>query len=272
MVYRKNFVAVIKVDGKVLRERDDNTVYLPFGKEFSVSLKNLDSRKALAKISIGGTEAGELIVHPNRPAELERFIEDSLEKGHKFRFIQKTQEISDYRGDRLDDGLVRIEYQFEQTLPQQTITWSPPVVREHHHFYHHEYLYPFSQPWEPVYGTITCNDRGRGSCCGNITVQSNNVSMASGVSGFQANYYAAPNPDEGITVKGSESQQRFVYDNIGLLEEPSQVIVLRLRGYQPNQAQVSQPLTIQTKLICPTCGHTAKSSAKFCSNCSTALV
>ena len=46
--------------------------------------------------------------------DLERFVEGySMSSGPKFKFIEKTQEISDFRGDKAEDGLIRIEFQFE---------------------------------------------------------------------------------------------------------------------------------------------------------------
>jgi len=57
MVYSKKFVAVIKCNGKILRETSkDNDVILPFGAEYSILLKNLDHRRAVAEVSIDGVD------------------------------------------------------------------------------------------------------------------------------------------------------------------------------------------------------------------------
>ena len=41
MMYHKKLVASIRTNGKILREFKD-TVYLPFGSEYSILLKNLN--------------------------------------------------------------------------------------------------------------------------------------------------------------------------------------------------------------------------------------
>ena len=64
MVYQDKFVVSVKVNGKVLREHDKDHVYLPFGSEYSILLKNLESRKALVTINIDGKNAlGLSLIH-----------------------------------------------------------------------------------------------------------------------------------------------------------------------------------------------------------------
>lgn len=124
MVYKENFVVAIKSNGKILREFGD-TVYLPFGSEYSVLLKNLNSVSAVADIDIDGTNAGRgIIIRSNSSSELKGFLEGCTVK-NKFKFIQKTDEISDYRGDRVDDGIVRVEYKFEKKY--EPVTWYYPL-------------------------------------------------------------------------------------------------------------------------------------------------
>jgi len=115
MVYNEKLVAVIKCNGRVLREETD-VVTLSFNSEYSILIKNLDSRKAVVKVSIDGQDVlsgNSLVIEPNREIELEGFMNGSIAK-NRFKFIQKTKEISDFRGDRVDDGIIRIEYWFEK--------------------------------------------------------------------------------------------------------------------------------------------------------------
>jgi hypothetical protein len=129
MVHRENFVVAIKNNGKILREILSNTVYLPFGSEYSVLLKNLNSVSAVVDVDIDGVNAAKgIIIRPNSNLELEGFLEGFAVR-NRFKFIEKTQEISDYRGDRIDDGIVRVEYRFEkkyQPFSHNDIIW--------HHF------------------------------------------------------------------------------------------------------------------------------------------
>ncbi len=54
MVYHNQLIAVIKANGKILRELSNNTFKLPFNTEYSIKFKNLNSRDALIKVSIDG--------------------------------------------------------------------------------------------------------------------------------------------------------------------------------------------------------------------------
>jgi len=76
-MYNNKFVASIKCCGKILRE-DGETVYLPFGSEYSILLKNLETRTAAARIAIDGEDVLDehmLLVPPYETVELEGFCQ-----------------------------------------------------------------------------------------------------------------------------------------------------------------------------------------------------
>jgi len=50
MVYQQKLVAAIKYNGKILRELDNNTVYLPFLAEYQIIVKNLETRDVSCRI------------------------------------------------------------------------------------------------------------------------------------------------------------------------------------------------------------------------------
>lgn len=257
MMYRERFVAVVKCDGKILREQGDS-VFLPFGSEYSLLFKNLESRKALVKVSIDGSDVlnGRALLLPaNSEIELERFVDGDMRRGNRFKFIQKTQQIVDHRGDRVDDGLIRVEFQFE--------LYKPVTVYENYYLW--PMLYPLPQQpttykfWcgsnTPIYSSSSgAPTSDKMNLTYNINVQYSNISQ-----------------DEGITVKGSESNQSFEYGLIGQLEPNSNVIIIRLRGIKDSGLKIDEPITVQTKLICPTCGKKASSNSKYCSRCGTFL-
>lgn len=251
--YKQKLVGVVKVNGRILRE-DNDVVYLPFGSEYSILLKNLESRRSLVKIFIDGQEVtkGGLVLNPNSNVELERFIDD-LNTGNKFKFIQKTEKIVEHRGDKIDDGMIRIEYRFEK--------FKPITIGEHHlntRYYDYE---PIGSYW-PMYGSANPFIRGfsgLGSCEGNSS-----VAMAT------PTYSCNINSNEGITVKGSESNQSFNYVNMNEMEENSFVIVLRLKGYN-GEKEVEKPFIVQDKLECSSCGTKSKSNIKYCPECGTFL-
>ena len=76
--------------------------------------------------------------------------------------------------------------------------------------------------------------------------------------------------DAGITVAGGESNQKFVAGAWFPTVEPSEVIIIRLRG-EIGDKPVTQAVTVEHKPTCSTCGRTNKAANKFCSNCGTAL-
>lgn len=118
MPFKNNFVVAIKVNNNILREIEDK-VYLPFNSEFSILLKNLNSVKANVNIWIDGTlvtERWPLTINANSSFELERYIKNgNLEQGNRFKFIQKTDSIEEYRESKIDDGLIRIEFSFAKS-------------------------------------------------------------------------------------------------------------------------------------------------------------
>ena len=282
MTHGNNFIAVIKSSNAILREHD-SVVTLPFGSEYSILLKNLNSHKVTVNISIDGQDVlngKNLVIDGNSDVDIKGFLSgDTIT--NKFKFIQKTQDIVKHRGDKIDDGVVRIEYTFEKEKPEvvETIT------------YHHDYckwgswlIYPHIPSHYP-YATYTCSKHtipcgdsidtfggsGQsthdGSACsivndGQTTL--NSCNMSAGMPQISE--------DEGITVHGSQMHQQLNTTSIGELEEQSNIITLLLRGIDSKGAQVEKPIEVKTKLECPTCSRKNKSNNKYCSNCGTCLI
>jgi len=286
MTFKERFVFVVKSQGRILRERDGG-VEIPFGTNYSLLLKNLESRKALVDVQIDGKSIGKrLIIEPNTTIELERFLED-LNQGNKFRFIQKTKEVIEHRGDRIDDGIVRVEVWFEQKVTTQVVNitpiYHPPICPWCHHYpctcWHYHWQYPYYTPACGVSVTFTTS----GGACGGVT-NGNAVNCSAGNSsisnsgGYNVDFTSTlgnvspePNKDEGITVKGEISNQQFRHGDIGALEDTSTVLILKLRGYKGDNTVVSEPLTVKDSLICSTCGRSSKSDQKYCGTCGTFL-
>jgi len=240
MMYNNNFVVVVKHKGKVLRESNNGIVRLPFGSDYTILLKNKDSRKAVADVEIDGEDmATGVIVPGNDSVELKGSLNGLKVRNH-FRFIKKTREISNHRGDRPDDGLVRVEYRFEQ--------------------------YDIVKPL-PIRQFKKRSDRTDISW---VYTDSNTSGGHSG-SAVMDCYYSA---SDGITVPGAETRQNFEYGHTKTLEYQSHVIVLQLRGTVKKRKQVrkvKKAITVKTRLQCQTCGRKSRSSLKFCGNCGTYL-
>jgi hypothetical protein len=257
MTYKDRFVAEIKSDGKILRIKDD-TVYLPFGSEYSLLLKNLNTQRVSVKIEIDGQDVLDnqsLIINPTETTELMGFLRGATAT-NRFKFIQKTKQIQEYRGDRIDDGLVRVEFAFEKPWEP----WIVNTIKEVHHYYNPPFTYTYHQT--PDWSYISNQSSGdMRSFPGEVTAYNCSVDNLG---------IGEPQQDEGITVKGQQIKQNFRYASIGNLEDP-EVIIIRLRGAISHGVRVSEPITIQTKLTCSSCGTKSKSSAKYCHNCGTFL-
>lgn len=310
MVYQEKFVAVIKVGGKVLREQGD-LVTLPFGCEYEILLKNLDSRKAVVDISVDGQDVlngSQLIVYPNSEFSLQGFLQGNHVK-NKFKFIQKTKEISDHRGDRIDDGIVRVQYTFEEKPEVKKVIVEHEVKCYRNHYpsslncwncincytcvmspyYKPIYNHPYQPPIRYGYNTIgssvghamtsttTTGGSSRGVSNGqdwsseeSIRSQpfGNNISHCYNV---QTNSMI-PDQDEGITVKGSFTNQQFTYGWVGKLEENSHVIILRLKGTNSKGEDVQEPVLTNKKITCPICGYRNSSSNQYCGKCGSCIV
>jgi len=250
-MYKNNFICAIKHNGRVLREVGEE-VCLPFGSQYLILLKNKDSRKVLVNIEVDGENVlsdNSLIVDGYTSQEIKGFMRN-MSVTNRFKFIKKTKEISDYRGDRIDDGIVSVRYRFERRKPKPIIIprdeWWP------------KYPYPRPSP-EPRY---------------DVTYTSCSMASSSSIRGLadSAKCIQEPLSDEGITVKGSKITQNYQYGDIDELECNTHVITLKLKGkIKQNKKIVTKPLTVKTKLQCSTCGRRSKSSATFCSNCGTYL-
>lgn len=231
-MYKDNFVVAVKCNDNILREHG-STVYLPFNTNYSILLKNKDSRKALVTIEIDGEDVLNhhgLIMSGNDSHELKGFMRD-MNLTNRFKFINKTKEIQDYRGDKIDDGLLRVTYNFV----------APPVKS-----YEPKYLFSY----------------------GDCRIKGDTVYRAGAVSCCSS----APAIDEGITVKGESISQSYNYGNIGNLSSEKHVIILQLKGRTKiKKTTVKKPLTVVNKIRCETCGRKNKSSNKFCYNCGTCL-
>jgi hypothetical protein len=273
VVYSPNkVVACLKVDGKILRE-DKNVVTLPFGSEYNIFIKNLNATRIKVKVTVDGTDATEgtwLVVDPNSDLNLERFIRaGNMDKGNRFKFIERTAEIEEHRGIKADDGLIRIEYQVEKPKPVVI------EVEEHHH-HHDHWERPYPRPWRGSPWTLSKSTDSRSrrpSASGSAQRKSlgGPVSSSSvrGMGYGDQTMDSLSLNDTGITVPGSESNQKFHWTE-GFETGPSEVIVLQLRGVLAGK-MATKAVTVETKLHCITCGKSSKSSEKFCGQCGTAL-
>ena len=287
-MYNQKMAVAIKSNGQVLREYGDK-VYLKFGSEYSFLIKNLHTTRALINIFIDGDDVvpGGLVVNAGKEIDLERYIKnDNLKEGNRFKFIERTEGIEQHRGVKLEDGLVRIEFQFE--APPVKISSLPQWQRDS--LMSQLQNTPISGSAEfgvttPLSGSndfkLTASGSagyygtsiGGSNLTRGISSAVNNVSLASAQSMVTPASFSAPTyNDAGITVAGSKSTQSFSTTFMGAMDPEKHSIVLKLLGETPDNKPVLTPVTVKAKPKCTTCGHTNKATAQFCNKCGTALV
>lgn len=303
MMYNNKLVASLKANGKILREFKD-TVYIPFGSEYSFLIKNLNTTRAVVNIFIDGEDVveGGLVVNAGQEVDLERYVKHgNLKAGNKFKFIERSGAVEEHRGIKLEDGLVRVEFQFER--PPMRVIDLPDWQKK--------------QIWDGIkYGTINASGstgaseyprttdkfsvQGAGSANASTTSIningmlrgvdfSNGESVKAQASAAINNYCVQNNisasvgeihdgiatmdsyNDVGITVPGSKSTQSFTTVSMGQMEPEKHSIVLKLLGETPDNKPVLKPVTVKAKPKCVTCGKQNKATAKFCAECGTAL-
>jgi hypothetical protein len=274
MMYSQKMVAAIKVDGRILRENKE-VVMLPFGSEYNILLKNMNTVRALVNIFIDGddiTGGIGLIVYANSHLELERSIrKGNFEKGNRFRFIERTEQIEEHRGIGVEDGLIRIEYKFEK----------PPTIYNYNCNY-----WPIQHTYStPIYQTQWYNSNTVLSGATGIVRNTNTASYGTGQAQISAGIPSMSSikamsclcnslsncvSETGITVPGSESTQKFRQGGWFNTEDQNNIMILRLVG-ECNGSVISRPITVDRKPICVTCGKVNPSRFSFCSQCGTAL-
>ena len=295
-MYNQKLVASLKANGKILREFKD-TVYCPFGAEYSILLKNLNTVRAIVHVYIDGESMipDGLVLNAGQEVDLERSIKNgNLNEGNRFKFIERTGRVEQHRGVKLEDGIIRIEYQFEMPRPVINIA--------------DKFRYTgiggsstgdyYNQPWYSTTATNTglsggTSDRFTLTASGSIS-QMNVGGVLRGVDyskgeATKAAASAAINSvvpqagelhdgiatmdwnDAGITVPGSKSEQKFQTTYMNALDPQKYSIVLKILGETPDNEPVRKPITTKHKPKCVTCGKQNKATAKFCTECGTAL-
>lgn len=259
-MFKNNFVMAIKANGKILREFD-NITYLPFGTEYSIILKNLSDKRAKVKITIDGDDVigSHLIINKKSDIEVKRFVRNgNLEQGNSFKFIEKTEKIEKYRGNKIDDGIISVEVEFEKencVEPKPIPYWEPskpwksPSVKPSHPWYYDDNFLEFL-------------NSGTG---GTRPTYQNSMNYSSGI------LRSVSNNIEGITAPGSINDQKFISvpDIIG--DGKKFTLSLQLRGETKNGENIKKEVSVKKLIRCSICGTYIKQTAKFCHECGSSV-
>lgn len=266
MYSNKIAVALKSANGKILREFGE-TVYVPFGEEYSVFVKNLNNVRALISISIDGKDIGDgtkFIVESNSSLNIERFLkEGNMNAGNRLKFIERNAAVENHRGIGVEDGIVRVECWFEKIMPVYKPT--PAWIYGDDELFRNYKVGSSNDPniykSNVTYSTSEIKTGGlktRGISGSSMTLNS--------VGTIQSSVN-----DAGITVEGSISKQQFTTGAWFPTESTSHVIVLKMLGQTADNTKVKTAVTTRAKPTCKTCGRLNKNSASFCSHCGTAL-
>ena len=245
-MYSEKFVVAIKCDGKILRE-DGDSVFMPFGKQFTVLLKNLNTLDAQVKVEIDGElVAANVFLRGNTSVEFDGYqLGDKT--GRCFKFIKTTEQIQAHRGTRIDDGLIRVEYDFAREpiqYPVQQFQYYPQGI------FYPQRINTFIDK-HPVPLPIWCS----------------NAATAATVSQVQNQTLSAN--AIGITVPGSETKLEPVTTKTVSVQNAPKAIILRMVG-EVNAKHIEKPKLVVERKKCPICG-TVNKNAKFCRSCGTGI-
>jgi hypothetical protein len=167
----------------------------------------------------------------------------------------------------MEDGLIRVEYQFEKIFKRQDgIQWNHTLIGGH----------DYSPTW--AVNNSVLRSRGHvheGVACSDLSYSATSMAVGSAtlnVSAAAQSFNAAPQTETGITVAGSKSEQKFNTVSSFTCEPEKNNIILKLLGETEDNKAIREPITVKAKPKCTTCGHTNKASSRFCSECGTALV
>ena len=250
-MYKSNFVVSIKSGGKFFKENEDN-INIPFNSEYSIYLKNLESRDAVVNVSIDGKDVLDgkrLIVRANSVLELEGFMDGQIAK-NKFKFIKRSKEIEEFRGVTPEDGIISVTFDFEKrkTEYQPYVTYFPDWR-----------WYP-TQPyrWTTTTGTYVPSD---------TPVSFTNIVQSR--KGSSVSVMSMNSVSEGISVPGNDISQNFGLGYVGNLENNPTTISFKLFGFDSNEEK--QVVFSKDKIQCKTCGLENKNNNRFCSRCGTRL-
>jgi len=257
MVYSEKFVAVVVCNNHIVREIRENgndIVRMPFGTDYSLRFKNQHTTNAIVNVEIDGQDVldgDQIIIEPNSTGDLLGFMKNRSVH-NAFRFIKKTQQIAQHRGDFIDDGSIRISWQYEKPI----------------------YTYHYS----PLRGRKKSSIRGWDNECFTRGVSGSSINPQSRSLCDSSSYGAAACDDdylcdseEGITVSGKDTHQGFYKVAVGPLEPQIHSIVLHLLGQDNNGQNYIRPKLTKTRVTCPTCGKRSRSNILYCGGCGTNL-
>ena len=256
MAYDRQFVLSIIHNGSPVREINGK-VTLPFNSEYKIRLKNKHTYlRAKARVWVDGRKAsnlGDFILNPGEKLDLERFLDESMVSGNRFQFVplsdSRVNDPSDY-----ENGIIKVEF-FREIDKNNTITIDPSIIP----------TTPIKPgPWDtgsgPYYWNDTNTTTGNWSNRTKVSYTSNPIPTTNVVNTCVS--------QDGATVEGSHSNQRFVEGSHFQTEISPITLRLKLQGPKTRRRTTNTDSQEPTKArFCSQCGSRRMRGAKFCHRC-----
>jgi hypothetical protein len=259
-MYNNKFVLSIIQDGHPVKEtgnRWEKEIAIPFDSEYKIRLKNKNDRSCTARVFIDGkkvSQLGDVIVTAGGTIDLERYIDRSLKKGKRFKFVPANHpDVDDPTSS--SNGIIKVEFRKAKQLngikidcDWRDFDWTPPYKEDND-------------------GPRAFGDGGFVGDPANDTVTysaSNNMSkgtMKCSSGGWEIMNSRKSFVSDGATVEGSKSNQQFSYSS---LEVESYVTTLRLKMVGVGKRDVVRNSVYK---YCSKCGNKVKRVDKYCSEC-----
>jgi hypothetical protein len=251
IMYRDKFVLSIIHDGHPVKETGrlgNKEVALPFGSEYKIRLKNKNNRSCTARVFIDGkkvSQLGDIIISAGGSVDLERYIDSSLDKGKRFKFVSVDHpDVDDPTSS--SNGIIKVE--FKKAKHDNGIKIKPDI-------------FIYDNPWTPPDYNYKEDNYGPRWVYDGSPVNS-------GGSSISASFYSSSNLSKGearccslgATIEGSQSHQQFTYSALEV-EDESVTLTLKIVGIR------------NTKLVdtrykyCTRCGQKLRHIDKYCSAC-----
>jgi len=267
MAYQNDFVLCVLHSGSPVREINGK-VTLPFNSEYKIRLKNKHSYlRAKARVWVDGRKAsnlGDFILKPGETLDLERFLDESMISGRRFKFVP----LSDSRvNDPTDEenGIIKVEF-YREVDYTGGIVINPWPIRP---------ISPQPWRWDDSGGSPYISGNGKSTWTFTFsTVADSSIESAA----FNCNYVApiATPGQAGATVEGGTSGQKFVEGADFTTEVFPVTLQLRMQGPRekrpawfqesPGIAPPQKPKPQRIR-YCPECGARRMRGAKFCHRC-----
>lgn len=266
IMYQNKFVLSIIHDGHPVREtgyRGSKNIYkgrtivaLPFDSEYKIRLKNKNDRSCTARVFIDDKQVsklGDFIITTNGTIDLERFVDSSLERGKRFKFVPLDHPGVDDPTSS-DNGIIKVEFRLARKENGIKIKTDPIVWK------------PWDWDWDSRNPWIVSGDPTYDGTAGaffayqNETRSDGQASVSYCSDSFVSD--GAKNVEDGATVEGGRSNQSFVYSNLDVEDFPTTILQLKIVGIKDTKQA--------DKLIyryCSKCGSKVKRNDRFCREC-----